>query len=97
MADEKLISQLSPELVDELKSQITESKTALTSGDHENVKTSLTALQEKLNAVTSEFYAQAAAAQKEAQDLADEMVENESTPEEEIVDSTLEEDEVKDA
>ena len=91
VADEKLTSQLSAELVDELREQITKSKTALSTTDNEDIKASLATLQEKMNAVTSEFYAQAAAAQKEAQDIADEMSDDDAEPasEDEVVDSTL--------
>jgi len=91
VADEKLTSQLSAELVDELREQITKSKTALSTTDNEDIKASLATLQEKMNTVTSEFYAQAATAQKEAQDIADEMSDDDVEPasEDEVVDSTL--------
>lgn len=97
VGDEKLTSQLDDSLVSALSDQIELAKKSLASTDHEEVKSALDNIKEKLNAVTSEFYAQAAKAQEEAKDLADEIVEDEMQREEEIVDSTLGGEEEKDA
>lgn len=96
VGDEKLTSQLDDSLVSALSDQIELAKKSLASTDHEEVKSALADIKEKLNAVTSEFYAQAAKAQEEAKDLADEIVEDEMRREEEIVDSTLGGEEEKD-
>ena len=90
IADEKLVASISQELIDGVSSEIELAKSALESKNTEGIASAISSLKSRLDALTTELYNQAAAAQQNVKDMADDIVSEETAPDD-VVDSTMEE------
>ena len=90
LADNEEKSAVSEDLLTALEEQLKISKDALIAKSTDDVTTALSNLQAKAQEVTAELYSKAHAAAQEVNDVDDEVSDSDSVADDDVVDSTFE-------